>query len=77
MRAGKFGKVFISFPMVDSIEQIMEVKRIIKDISDELAEKKGEPVNRIGIGTMVETAEAVKIIDEIFKRSGFYKHRNK
>jgi len=35
--------------MVDSIEQIMEVKRIIKDISDELAEKKGEPVNRIGI----------------------------
>jgi len=40
MRAGKFGKVFISFPMVDSIEQIMEVKRIIKDISDELAEKK-------------------------------------
>ncbi|ADU73416.1 MAG TPA: phosphoenolpyruvate--protein phosphotransferase [Hungateiclostridium thermocellum] len=71
MRAGKFGKVFISFPMVDSIEQIMEVKRIIKDISDELAEKKGEPVNRIGIGTMVETAEAVKIIDEILNEVDF------
>ncbi|GAE87414.1 phosphoenolpyruvate-protein phosphotransferase of PTS system [Acetivibrio straminisolvens JCM 21531] len=32
MRAAEFGDVSISFPMVDSIEQIIEVKSIIKDI---------------------------------------------
>lgn len=71
IRASEFGEVSISFPMVDSIEQIKETKRIIDSVREELAEKNGEPHKSIRIGTMIETAESVKIIDEILNEVDF------
>lgn len=71
MRAAEFGEVSISFPMVDSIGQIKEVKSIIEEVSVELTEKNGQPLKSIRIGTMIETAESVKIIEEILNEVDF------
>ncbi|MGH7908832.1 MAG: phosphoenolpyruvate--protein phosphotransferase, partial [Thermodesulfobacteriota bacterium] len=60
LKASKFGKVRILIPMVSSIEEIREVKRIITRVAQELDSK-----SYWEIGVMVETPSAALMASEI------------
>lgn len=60
LKASKFGKVRILIPMVSSIEEIREVKRIITRVSEEIDSR-----SFWEIGVMVETPSAALMASEI------------
>jgi len=60
LKASKFGKVRILIPMVSSIEEIRQVKRIITRVSEEIDSR-----SFWEIGVMVETPSAALMASEI------------
>ncbi|HEY7535443.1 MAG TPA: phosphoenolpyruvate--protein phosphotransferase [Thermodesulfobacteriota bacterium] len=66
LKASRFGKVRILIPMVSSIEEIRQVKKIILDVAQGLD---SEPVWEIGV--MVETPSAALMASEIAEEVDF------
>lgn len=69
-RASKFGRVAVMFPMVTTLEEIIEVKNIIKCVKQELISE-NIAFNDIEIGVMVETPSSVIISDLLAKEVDF------
>lgn len=70
-RASAYGKAAIMFPMIISLWEVLEIKRIIGEVKKELEEKKisyGEPE----IGIMIETPAAALLSDELAKEVDFF-----
>ncbi|MBU2055791.1 MAG: phosphoenolpyruvate--protein phosphotransferase [Proteobacteria bacterium] len=72
LRASARGKLRIMFPMISSIEEIREAKRIFYEVKNGLL-KTGTPVgNDIEIGVMIEVPSAVIIAEELAKEADFF-----
>ena len=72
LRASIYGNLSIMIPMITHLEQVLESKRIIKDVKEEL-EKEGKSFkDDIKIGIMIETPAAVMIADELAKEVDFF-----
>ncbi|OPZ83052.1 MAG: Phosphoenolpyruvate-protein phosphotransferase [Firmicutes bacterium ADurb.Bin419] len=71
IRAIAYGNVCITFPMVNSVEEIREVKEIIRGIEAEPSIKDDRNIMKIKIGAFVETIPAVNDIDNIIKEADF------
>lgn len=70
-RASNYGKLGILLPMVNSVEEIEYVKRIIEEIKRDL-HSKGKNYNKnIRVGTLIQTPAAALISDEICRISDF------
>ena len=70
-RASAFGTISIMFPMIISVNEILEIKRICKEVQNELdqhAIKYGE----VELGVMIETPAAVMISDLLAKEVDFF-----
>lgn len=71
LRASGFGNVSITFPMVNTAEEIKEVKALIKNVNKELSTDGAIPGRSIRIGAVVETKSAVDDLEAILKEVDF------
>ncbi len=72
LRASKFGKIRIMLPMVSNVSEILEAKKLINDVSNELASKKKYFNKRnIKIGVLIETPAAALISESLAKNCDF------
>ena len=71
-RASHYGNLDILFPMIISVNEVVQIKKIIKNVQEELKEE-GIPYREdVGIGIMIETPAAAIISDELAKEVDFF-----
>lgn len=71
-RAAVFGNISIMFPMIISVEEVLKIKEIIKEVKEELKQEQIPFKENIEIGIMIETPAAVMISDELAKEVDFF-----
>lgn len=71
-RASIYGKLSILLPMVTSVWEVREVKKLIRRIKDELHREKLPCSDHIGIGVMIETPAAAMISDRLAREVDFF-----
>ena len=70
-RASAFGTVSIMFPMVISLEEVLELKGIVEEVKEEL-NTEGIPYSCVELGIMIETPAAAIISDILAKEVDFF-----
>lgn len=70
-RASAFGNISIMFPMIISVDEVKQIKRICEEIKTELSEN-GIAYGDVELGVMIETPAAVMISDELAKEVDFF-----
>ncbi len=71
-KASAFGQIAIMYPLITSVEEIKEIKKISEEVKKELDEK-GISYNRdIKEGIMIETPAAALISDKLAKEVDFF-----
>lgn len=72
LRASAFGKIKIMVPLVTGVDELRQVKSMIKDIMAEL-DKEGVAYNKnIEVGVMMETPAACMMADALAKEAAFF-----
>ena len=71
-RASAYGKVAIMFPMITSVWEVQEIKRICKNVREELGEEGGPRADYVELGIMIETPSAVMMSDRLAKEVDFF-----
>ena len=71
-RASAYGSLGIMFPMITSVEEITEIKKMIQKVKQELADAKIPFRDDVEIGIMIETPAAVMISDLLAKEVDFF-----
>ncbi|MEK7374197.1 MAG: phosphoenolpyruvate--protein phosphotransferase [Thermodesulfobacteriota bacterium] len=72
LRASDRGKLRIMFPMISGIEEILEAKRILYEVKNELLKRGVAVGNDIEIGVMIEVPSAVIVAEELAKEVDFF-----
>ncbi len=72
LRASAFGKIAVMFPMIASVFEITEVKKIINEVKDELERDKIDFDRSLEIGIMVETPAAAVCSDLLAEEVDFF-----
>ena len=70
-RASAYGCISIMFPMIISVHEVHEIKKICEEIKTELDEK-NIPYGDVELGVMIETPAAVMISDYLAKEVDFF-----
>lgn len=71
-RAGAFGKTRILFPMISSMEEIIEAKKLLEETRKELLEQGENIAAEMEIGAMIEVPAAVVIADKLAHEVDFF-----
>ena len=71
LRAAKFGNLSIMYPMITSVEEVMSIKEIVKEVEKELQEE-NPPYAVPEQGIMIETPAAVMISAELAEHVDFF-----
>lgn len=71
-RASAFGNIAIMFPMIISVEEIVEIKEIINEVKRELDEENIAYSKDVEIGIMIETPASVIVSDLLAKEVDFF-----
>ena len=72
LRASAFGKVEIMFPMISSIEELRQAKKVLEECKKELDDENIEYDKNIKVGIMVEIPSAALIADKLAKECDFF-----
>ncbi len=72
MRAGVNGKLRVMLPMVSCVEEIIEVKALIKELKLELTRENKEFVEQLELGAMIETPAAALMVEHLAKVVDFF-----
>ena len=70
LRASAYGNIGIMYPMIISVDEVKEIKKIVESIKAELTEK-GIEYGEVEQGIMIETPAAVMISQELARRVNF------
>ncbi len=65
LRASALGKVRILFPMVTTIEEVVQLKRILENIKLDLRKSKVDFYDDVRVGVMIETPAAALIAENL------------
>ena len=71
-RASAFGNLGIMFPMVTSVGEVRETKKLIESVKKELQEEGIPYSDHVEIGVMIETPAAAVISDRLAKEVDFF-----
>ena len=71
LRASAYGNIGIMYPMIISVDEVKEIKKIVESIKTELTEK-GIEYGEVEQGIMIETPAAVMISDLLAKEVDFF-----
>jgi phosphoenolpyruvate-protein phosphotransferase (PTS system enzyme I) len=72
LRASAFGKIKIMFPLVSGVQELRQVKTLVREIRNEL-EAQGVPYNKeLKIGIMIEVPSAAVIADLLATEADFF-----
>ena len=71
LRASAYGNIGIMYPMIISVDEVKEIKKIVESIKAELTEK-GIEYGEVEQGIMIETPAAVMISDLLAEEVDFY-----
>ena len=72
LRASAYGKVSIMFPMIISVNEVLEIKEIVAGIKAELDDEGFAYDKNIEMGIMIETPASVIIAEELAKEVDFF-----
>jgi phosphoenolpyruvate-protein phosphotransferase len=72
LRASHFGNLAIMFPMIASVKELVDAKKVVEDVKNELKEKNIQFNNDIEIGIMIEIPSAAIMADELAKECDFF-----
>lgn len=70
-RASAYGTIAIMFPMIISVKEVLEIKKIVEEVKTELTEA-GVEYGDVELGIMIETPAAVMISDLLAKEVDFF-----
>lgn len=71
LRAGVYGNIAVMYPMITSLEEVRQIKKIVEEVKAELGARQiayGEVMQ----GIMIETPAAVMISEELAKEVDFF-----
>lgn len=71
-RASVYGNLAIMFPMITSLKEVLEIKKIIESVKDELRKDGIEFSENIELGIMIETPAAAVISDLLAPEVDFF-----
>ena len=71
IRASYYGTLSIMYPMIISVDEVRQIKEIVKEVKKELDEQ-GIPYGEVEQGIMIETPAAVMISDLLAKEVDFF-----
>lgn len=72
LHASAFGDIRIMLPLVTTIEEVREAKRLVEECKEELRQKGVQFNENIQVGTMIETPSASLIADKLAKECDFF-----
>lgn len=72
LRASAYGNLAIMLPMISSIEELRDAKKVIQEVKEELQIKKIEFNENIEIGIMIEIPSAAIMAEELAKECDFF-----
>lgn len=70
-RASNYGNIAVMYPMIISLEEVREIKKIVKEVKQEL-DKVGLPYGKVEQGIMIETPAAAIMSDVLAKEVDFF-----
>lgn len=71
LRASNYGKIAIMYPMITSLDEIRDIKKIVTEVKEELATL-GIAYDDVEQGIMIETPAAAMISDLLAKEVDFF-----
>ena len=71
LRASAYGSVSVMFPMIISLEEVREARKLLEECRRELLARGCVP-GRVEVGIMVETPAAVLLADELAREVDFF-----
>lgn len=71
-RASIYGNLNIMLPMISNIDEIIETKKLIEEVKEELRAENIEFSDNIPLGVMIETPSAVLLSDKLAKMTDFF-----
>lgn len=72
LRASAYGNVRIMFPMIISMEELMEAKALLEECKQELKAEKMQWNDNMAVGMMIETPASVILADAFAKEVDFF-----
>ena len=72
LRAGAYGDLQIMIPLVSDVDEVRQVKALIREIQAELEEKVIAYKKDIKVGVMIETPSAAILADVLAKEADFF-----
>ncbi len=71
LRAAVYGNISVMYPMITSVEEVMKIKEIVKEVKEEL-EQSGTPYKDVEEGIMIETPASVMVSDDLAQHVDFF-----
>lgn len=71
-RASAFGRIAIMFPMITSVEEVRQIKKIASEVCEELKAENIKFNKNTELGIMIETPAAALVSDELAKEVDFF-----
>lgn len=70
-RASAFGSISIMFPMIISVNEVLQIKKIVEEVKAEL-DSSNIAYGDVELGIMIETPAAVMVSDQLAKEVDFF-----